>query len=80
MRIDATPWVREVLSRVDREAIAAVVPPDAVVGLTCDRKPDVYRRETYAATVRVGTRSARGTGRTPLSATIVAAHKMEAAE
>ena len=80
MKIDASPWVREVLSLVDRDAIASVVPCDASVRLLCDRKPSANRYETYSAVVTSAGRSARGTGRTPLSATIVAVNGLEAAE
>jgi hypothetical protein len=78
-RIDATPWVRDVLNRVDWDAIESVLPPGAAVRLSCRPKPTVYRRETYTAVVGLGDRSARATGRTPLSATIQAVHELEAA-
>jgi hypothetical protein len=77
MTLKATPWVAEILSDVDREAIRSVLPPGAAVLLSCDQKPTVYRRETYTAVVALGDRSERGTGRTPLSATLVAVHKLE---
>lgn len=77
VKIDGTPWGREALSAIERDAIAAVLPPDASVYLSSDRKPSVHRRETYSAFVGVGDRSATGKGRTPLAATLVAWHNLE---
>lgn len=86
VNLTATPWVREVLTAVERDAIDAVVPAGANLRLSCNTDPIQrrdgairYRSVTYTALIGLNDRSSVGTGKTPLAATLVAVHGLEGA-
>lgn len=78
-RIDASPWVREYLTRVEMDAIASVLPYDANLHLLASRRPGPHP-QTFSALVTRAGRSAKGTGISCLSATLVALAGLEAAQ